>query len=46
MEYKQELMTGIQLQELYGDGSSTSATLMSGDETDGSDINEVKAIVW
>lgn len=46
VEYKQELMARIQLQELYGDGSSTSVTLMSRDEMDGGDIHEVKAAVW
>jgi hypothetical protein len=46
VEYKQELMSGIQLQGLYGDGGSSSATLISGDETDGSDVNEVEAVVW
>lgn len=45
VEWKQELMTGIQLQRLYGDGWNTSDTPTSGDETDGSDT-EVGEVDW
>lgn len=39
IEYKQELMTGTQLQRLYGDGRT------SGDDTDGSET-EVETVDW